>query len=233
MKVIIILLVFVLQVQNVFGKECRKTFDLTKKCTLRLDEIHPTQFIVGMVSVNIKKEAISRKYKDRTLKKYLKKKWAPSIIGPDGQYYITDRHHLTRSVHEATIPTKEKYIYTKVGADFRGKTFNEFYNFMKINKFVYLKKTGEKARDIKELPKHISNLENDNYRSLSWIIRENGGYEKVDVLFLEFLWADYLYEMGIRITDLITEENILASKKLVHMEEASELPGYISTSDNK
>ena len=151
------------------------------------------------------------------------------MIGPDGLFYITDRHHLTRSIFEADIPTKKKRVYTKVGKDFRNKTFTSFYKYMKENNFVYLKKTGENFRNIENLPKHISMLSDDRFRSLAWIIREQKGYEKVNVLFLEFIWADFLYKMGIRIKrDRISEEIIRKSLRLVHSKQASHLPGYIA-----
>jgi|SaaInlStandDraft_2_1057019.scaffolds.fasta_scaffold37897_2 hypothetical protein len=218
---------------SLWAAECKTAIDFSKKCTLTLNEVHPTQFVVGMVSINLKKIKLAEKFKERTLKKYLKKKWAPSVIGPDGYYYITDRHHLTRSIYEAKIPLKNKIIYTKVSADLREKSFDEFYKYMKDNKFVYLKKTGQEERDIEDLPKHISYLENDRFRSLSWIVREKGGYDKVDVLFLEFLWADYLYRMGVRIKDeIISDEVINISIKYVALEDASDLPGFIPATFN-
>jgi hypothetical protein len=70
---LIFLLFLITITQNANAISCQEAKKFTEKCTLTLDEIHPTQFVVGMISVNIKKIEIFKKYKNETLKKYLKK----------------------------------------------------------------------------------------------------------------------------------------------------------------
>jgi hypothetical protein len=50
---------------------------------------------------------------------------------------------------------------------------------------------GERC-DYAELPKQLSDLTDDPYRSLAGELRVKGGYAKDTTPFSEFLWADYL-----------------------------------------
>lgn len=42
------------------------------------------------------------------------------------------------------------------------------------------------------MPKRLSKLKDDPFRSLASDIRKQGGYAKAPIPFLEFLWADFL-----------------------------------------
>ena len=50
---------------------------------------------------------------------------------------------------------------------------------------------GER-RDYADLPKSVSGLVDDPFRSLAGALRRAGGYSKETTPFSEFLWADFL-----------------------------------------
>lgn len=69
---------------------------------------------------------------------------------------------------------------------------DEFWQQMKENSFVYLKKQDGSAIDPKDLPKRIVDLQDDPFRSFAYYFRDFGGYDKVSIPFLEFMWGDFL-----------------------------------------
>jgi hypothetical protein len=68
-----------------------------------------------MLNLLIKKE----------IEKYLKKKSAPIVVGPDKFYYITDRHHTSFAILKSKIPKKYKGLYIEVIKDFSNRNFEE------------------------------------------------------------------------------------------------------------
>lgn len=58
--------------------------------------------------------------------------------------------------------------------------------------FSYLYSSNFIKKDFYELPESLSDLEDNPYRSLAWVLRESGCYNKVNVNYLEFIWARIL-----------------------------------------
>jgi len=165
-------------------------------CKLGVDKLRPTQFAVGLDEVKCKTgrlEAMSSK----DLKKYLEKEdnQIPIIIGLDG-FYMKDGHHLTRALFDSDIDDDEKELHCEVlynwQEDDTADTSDEFWQRMVDQQHLWLhdnKGINPVAPDY--LPNSIEGLLNDAFRTLAWMVRTNGGYEKTDIAFAEFLWADF------------------------------------------
>lgn len=69
---------------------------------------------------------------------------------------------------------------------------DEFWRQMKENNFVYLKKQDGSEINPKDLPRRIEELQDDPFRSFAYFFRDFGGYDKVSIPFLEFMWGDFL-----------------------------------------
>ena len=180
---------------------------------------------IGEIAMRDKVKKIQKKAKKGELLDYLKKKAAPAYLGPDGRYYIFDRHHTSRAVHEANVGFNMFYI--DVLKDCSHLTMDEFFTLLAQENKLYLYDNGE-LKTPHHLPMTIFNLTNDPYRSLSWMVREEGGFKKVDVPFLEFMWADFL-RSRIQLTqgDQQELEKFLDQAfKLSRSREARHLPGY-------
>jgi hypothetical protein len=72
-------------------------------CLCKLSDLHPTQASVGMAEVRIKAEKLKDEIQRRSESGFLKyllrhNKEEPVIIGPGGIFYITDHHHLARTL---------------------------------------------------------------------------------------------------------------------------------------
>ncbi|MGK0367594.1 MAG: hypothetical protein ACI9QD_000732 [Thermoproteota archaeon] len=196
---------------------------------INIDKIHPTQFSLGMLAIKSKIKKVEKAFKKGEIISYLKSKSAPAVIGPDGKYYITDRHHTSFSIYKADIPKEYKGLYLKVKNDWSKLCPNVFANKMIADKNVWLRDEHHTLRDFFELPTHISQLTDDAYRSLAWKVRKSGGFNKVNVSFLESYWGMYFKEQGIILHTSDKQEikavlsNALSLSKL---DNAAHLPGY-------
>lgn len=226
----LISLFFISSCANVSARPCKKVSH-KGTCSIKIDQLRPTQFSLGMISIKAKTQEVEDAYNNGEIKEYLDSKVAPAIIGPDKNYYITDRHHTSFSIYNSNIPEKYKRLEIKVLHDWSKLSFNEFKKRMIDNKYVWLKDETHRKRDFEGLPKHITHLSDDPYRSLAWKVRKAKGFKKVKVSYLEFYWGIFFRENGIKLTSSDPDDIKLVLKKaksLAKSKKASHLPGYKS-----
>lgn len=199
-------------------KDCQNTAKLKSVCLMEVEDLHPTQFSVGSVAVECKKKKIEKKYEKDKLEKYLasESRHVPAAVGPDGKFYITDRHHLTTAVYRAKESDwrgKKQKVYVTIIANFHGTgiSMEEFWNIMAMQKYVWpYDGEGKIVSDFGDkLPEmDMGDLKDNPYRTLSRWTRESCGYikkgkgqclalkatdeEPADSYFLEFHWAKFL-----------------------------------------
>lgn len=149
-------------------------------------KLKPTQFTLGMIEVQEKVEKM-RRMGDHQLEKYLEDRPVPCILGPDSCLYSIDRHHLIRACWELNL----KEIDILQIADLSHLEMEEFWDVMKKARWVYLfDQFGNGPHSEKLLPVDIRGLADNPYRSLAWMVRESKGFEKENIPFIEFYWAD-------------------------------------------
>ena len=78
-------------------------------------------------------------------------------------------------------------------------------------------------------PPSIETMHDDPYRSLSWLVRERGGYQETDNPYAEFQWADFLrarIQLGnsTNAFDQATAQAVAFARS----PDARNLPGYIA-----
>jgi hypothetical protein len=198
-------------------------------CEVPVSILHPTQFSVGMKEVEMRAEKL-RELSPEKLQKYLNKKVAPIVIGPGGIPYLLDHHHLAR----ALILTKAgKTMFAEVKENWAKLSDQEFWTKMKEQNWVYLHdETGKPVSDPRSLPPSIEAMRNDLYRSLSWLVREQGGYKATEGLFADFQWADFFrarIQLG-NATNALDQATVQAVT-LAHSPDARNLPGYVASTD--
>ena len=149
-------------------------------------DLRPTQMTVGMIEVRRKRKAwvVKRdEAKDASLAAHM----IPVVLGPGGERYITDHHHLTR----ALLEEGQKEVYVTVIGDLRKANSSYFWNLMNYHGWTHpFDQKGQRCA-YADLPKTIKGLEDDPYRSLSGALRNIGGYAKDATPFSEFVWADF------------------------------------------
>ncbi|MGZ3768669.1 MAG: ParB-like protein [Bdellovibrio sp.] len=188
-------------------------------------DLHPTQMSVGLLEVRRKAKKIANFNKSER-DSFLVKNPVPVVVGPSGDLFIIDHHHLSRAVLEAG----HKHVYIKKVGDFSSLNETEFWNLMKTKGYVYLFDDKDKAITPKELPSQVKDMQDDPYRSLAGVVRKCGGYTKDFTPFAEFKWASFFrsrlkFENSKKGLKKILPQAI----QLAQGKDAEGLPGYHST----
>ena len=150
-------------------------------------DLRPTQMTVGMREVKEKRQRFREK-KGKKQSDMIGTHMIPVVRGPDKRYYVVDHHHLARALHDEGI----KDILVTVIGDLTMVGKDAFWGVMDNKRWVYPYDAKGERRDFKDLPKSISDLKDDPFRSLAGELRRAGGFAKDTTPFSEFLWADFL-----------------------------------------
>jgi hypothetical protein len=108
------------------------------------------------------------------------------ILGPKERHYIIDHHHLARALHDEGA----KHILVTVVADL--SRLDAFWFVLDNRNWIHPFDEEGRRRGHKDIPKSISGLVDDPFRSLAGELRRLGGFAKDTTPFSEFLWADFL-----------------------------------------
>jgi hypothetical protein len=185
-------------------------------------ELRPTQMTVGMREVKEKRKRF-REQKGKKQEELLGKHMIPVVVGPDKRFYLVDHHHLARALHEEGI----KDILVTVIGDLRMVERDAFWGVMDNKRWVFPYDAKGERRHFKDLPKTITQLKDDPFRSLAGELRRAGGFAKDTTPFSEFLWADFLRRLLSRKT---VEDNFSKAMEkaleLAKSENAIYLPGW-------
>jgi len=182
--------------------------------------LRPTQMTVGMREVKEKRKRFREKKKQaETLGKHM----IPVVKGPDKRYYVVDHHHLARALHDEGVTD---ILVTLIG-DLSMVERDAFWGVMDNKRWVYPYDAKGERRHFKDLPKSITELKNDPFRSLDGELRRSGGFAKDTTPFSEFLWADFLSR---KIPTRVVEENFAKAMEkslaLAKSPDAIYLPGW-------
>ncbi|MCP4409470.1 MAG: hypothetical protein GY807_17310 [Gammaproteobacteria bacterium] len=237
--------------------DIKKLFDYLPECNdkskqgsinrLLVSKLKPTQNSVGYDEIFKKRKKI-KKMKDKTekLKDYLIQRAIPIIIGNNSNYYLIDHHHLAYTIWQELGDLSLPVEVIKNWSMIEGYSF---WKAMCKNNWLY-PFSGDGAGPLppKKLKNHIKDLENDIFRSLSWVIRNKYGYVKSpqNAIFAEFKWGNFYRSRIIfnkQIKDQLDINNLTLQqvkkddkenyKELIDLamylatsEEARDLPGY-------
>jgi len=192
---------------------------------IALDFLLPTQFNAGFREVYHKiNTVIVKKIKNGDWKDYKKAHPVSVVIGPKGEYYLVDGHHFAL----ALIFMGKKSVYYEVKETFTGVSYEEFWKQMEKKGYIWLKDQG-RLREVSDLPKKLTDLTDDAYRSFAWFVREEKAYEDLKTPFQEFYWADFFRERislhsGLSIIEWDTK--VQEGVKLALSPEANHLLGW-------
>lgn len=188
-----------------------------------IEDIRPTQMTVGMREVYRKR----REWRDRSSGEdadYLGQHMLPAVVGPKQRFWITDHHHLALALHKEGVT---RVLVSQI-ADLSGLDKDEFMTVMENRNWLHAFDADGQRRPLKDLPKRIWDLKDDPFRSLAGAVREAGGFAKSDILYAEFLWADF-YRRRMKRPETDDEFDDAAEKaiKLSRGKDAKHLPGWV------
>ena len=182
-----------------------------------LDELRPTQMTVGFKEVEAKRKSWE-KLTDKDRHKAMQEEFFPAVRGPGKKYFILDRHHA------ALAPARDKAESVQVGLvrDLSALSPSNFWVFLDHYSWMHCYDAKGKRQKLDDIPKRFEDMADDPYRSLSGDLRDSGGYSKVDVPFLEFLWANHLRQhVPLRLLKNDPEKALSKSLRIAHSKQCS------------
>jgi len=189
-------------------------------CFLAISELRPTQMTIGYSVVRRKREKW-RGEADKT--ESLKRRPVPVVLGPGRQWWIIDRHHLVRALHEEGISS----VPADVVEDLSGLRISAFASAMEAQSWLHPFDGSGRRSSLAGMPVHVRDLTDDPFRSLASEMRRRGGYLKDPTPHSEFKWADFLRtrfdaaELAVQFDSVMSE-----ALKLARGPAAEHLPGW-------
>lgn len=150
-------------------------------------ELRPTQMTVGFREVELKRKQW-RDADEHGREKMLRRHVVPAVVGPKGRHYIVDHHHFTKALLDENASAVAVYIV----ADLEHLAKEEFWVFLDNSDWCHAYDGDGKRCKLGDIPKALSKLGDDPYRSLAGELIRAGGCAKSSKPFAEFLWADFL-----------------------------------------
>lgn len=190
--------------------------------TARLKDLRPTQITVGMAEVAAKiekwKQLDGAKRED-----YLAGHWFPAVTGPKGQYYITDRHHLGLALLQSHV----KSVRLMLLKDLSALHVKEFWMTMDHLDWVHPYNAKGHRDEFSAIPKKLTGLTDDPYRSLADQVQKLGGYAKTELPYVEFLWADFFrHRVDLKSKPPAWSKALAEALALSRERDAKNLPGW-------
>src|ERR1700722_11504607 len=150
-------------------------------------DLRPTQITVGMREVKAKQKGWQQFDKQKKAE-FLGRHMIPVIRGPKDRLYVIDHHHLSLALHNEGV---KDVLVTSV-ADLRKLPDDAFWIYLDNRSWVHPYDASGRRRDFTQIPRKISGLKDDPYRSIAGELRRIGGFAKDTTPFSEFLWADFM-----------------------------------------
>jgi hypothetical protein len=186
-------------------------------------ELRPTQITVGLREV-MEKRKKWRETGNKKGGKFLGEHMIPVILGPKKRHYVIDHHHLARALHDEGV----KEVAVTVVADLsRLDGGDAFWTVMDNRSWMHPFDEHGARRHYKDIPKSVTAMVDDPFRSLAGELRRAGGYAKDTTPFSEFLWADFLRRrMKRKAVERDFDRAIERALQLAKSIDADYLPGW-------
>ena len=190
--------------------------------SILIDDLRPTQLTLGLEDVRRRAEKMALLEAEK-LTELIEKKAIPYVIGPEREIYIIDHHHLCRALW--SIGKKKAVLGTLLG-DWSDLGAKAFWAEMDKNGYCWAIDSEGHRRPYSAIPKHISELTDNVWRSLARAVRGHA-FTNEDTPFQEFIWGDYFRTfMSRRLIEHDFELSKKVATKVAHLKEAEDLPGF-------
>jgi hypothetical protein len=190
--------------------------------TVAIADLRPTQITVGMREVTVKRKRW-RETGTKRGQKFLGRHMIPVILGPKRRHYVIDHHHLALALHEEGLSE----LAVTVVANLSRLESDEFWTVLDNRGWMHPFDDKGRRRNYDDIPKTVTAMVDDPYRSLAGELRRVGGFAKDTTPFSEFLWADFLRR---RVRQKMVEQDfehaMEFAMKLAKGTDADFLPGW-------
>jgi hypothetical protein len=190
--------------------------------TVPILDLRPTQMTVGMREVEAKRKRW-REMSGGKGGKFLGSHMIPVVLGPKKRHYVVDHHHLSL----ALLKEKVKDMAVTVTANLSALEPDEFWTVMDNRNWMHPFDAEGRRRHYDDIPKSVTEMVDDPFRSLAGELRRAGGFAKDTTPFSEFLWADFLRRRVKRkLVESDFDHALEKALELAKSNEATHLPGW-------
>lgn len=194
--------------------------------TVAIADLRPTQITVGMREVQAKRKRW-RETGPKKGERFLGQHIIPVILGPKDRHYVIDHHHLALALHEEGVKELAVTVVFDLGALDR----DMFWAVMDNRNWMHPFDAQGRRRHHRDLPKALSGLVDDPFRSLAGELRRAGGFAKDTTPFSEFLWADFLRRrIKLKLIERDFDRALEKALALSKSKDADYLPGWCGPS---
>ena len=196
--------------------------------TVPITELRPTQITVGMREVRAKRRRW-RELKGDKEEAFLGKHLIPVILGPKQRNYVIAHHHFSLGLHEEGVEN----VCVTVVANLSKLDKEAFWVVLDNRSWMHPFDDQGRRRSYEDIPKSVTDLVDDPFRSLAGELRRAGGFAKDTTPFSEFLWADFMRRRVKRKdVDSDFEAALKQAMKLAKSMDANYLPGWCGPVDD-
>jgi hypothetical protein len=186
-------------------------------------ELRPTQMTHGQREVQQKIDVYAQ-LNDHDLAMAIAEKPIPLVLGPGATPFAIDHHHVATALWRVNV----KDVPFVLVRDLSSLSLPEFWLTLENQRWTYPYNASGKRVPFGEMHRHIWELEDDVYRSVSAFVRDAGGYEKTSVPLEEFRWADFFRsQLSAPQNDNDFDALVRDGLRLAKSKVASGLPGYL------
>ena len=151
----------------------------------------------------------------------------PVILGPKQRHYVIDHHHLALALHDEGV----KDVAVTVIANLSRLDLDAFWTVMDNRSWMHPFDAKGQRRHYRDIPKSVTELVDDPFRSLAGELRRAGGFAKDTTPFSEFLWADFLRRrMKRKLVERDFGRAVEKALALARTDDADYLPGWCGPS---
>ncbi len=189
---------------------------------VKITDLRPTQITVGMREVLAKRKHW-RETETKKGEEFLGKHMIPVILGPKHRHYVIDHHHLARALHDEGV----KKVAVTIVANLSRLDGDAFWTVMDNRNWMHPFDAEGRRRHYRDIPKAVTDLIDDPFRSLAGELRRVGGFAKDTTPFSEFIWADFLRRrMKRKLVERDFDRAVEAALELAKSGDADYLPGW-------
>jgi hypothetical protein len=196
--------------------------------TVAINDLRPTQLTHGRREIH-RKTLFYQSLSGHDLAMAMAEKPVPLVLGPGGSSFLIDHHHVAAALRHSGIKTMPAVLV----ADFSSLSYQEFWLSMEDHRWTYPYDAKGQRKSFTDMPDHVWEMEDDEYRSLAASVRDAGGYEKTSVPLEEFRWAD-LFRTYLPCPN--TDDEFVSVErqalKLAKSKLAAGLPGYVGKAES-
>ncbi|CAN5171759.1 ParB-like protein [soil metagenome] len=191
-----------------------------------LTDLRPTQMTVGLLEVERKRHGWrARVASDGP--EFLGTHMIPVVIGPKQVPWMIDNHHLARALYDEGV----KHVLVSVVTRLDRLDRKAFLTFMDNRNWLHPFDAKGVRQHYADIPRKLSKMTDDPYRSIAGVVRRAGGYAKDLTPYSEFLWADFFrHRIDAKLIGRDMDKAVAKALALSHDQKASHLPGWCGVS---